>query len=175
MAELREQIGRRKTSQVSFNWKMQNKCPDTFKALKVFEGTGIKIVSDLPFLSQCETVIDANNSDGSVQHEVLNSPVPQSQSFAAPSDSRRKRETRLRRCLEETSVAYKPQPPQNEAFVSSDLEETFVASNRVSQQDAQLPKAQVSRPERLLRSFFPENWLFSLEMVEGDQHWERWF
>lgn len=71
-------------AQVSFNWKMQNKCPDTFKALKVilkkhtesypwicfkvtqvlcqvFEGTGIKIVSDLPFLSQCETVIDANN------------------------------------------------------------------------------------------------------------------
>ena len=27
----------------------------------VFEGTGIKIVSDLPFLSQCETVVDANN------------------------------------------------------------------------------------------------------------------
>ena len=27
----------------------------------MFEGTGIKIVSDLPFLSQCETVVDANN------------------------------------------------------------------------------------------------------------------
>ena len=53
--------------------------------------------------------------------------------------------------------------------------EAFVASNRVSQHDAPLPKAKVSKPERLplLRSFFPENWLFSLEMVEGDQHWER--
>ena len=53
--------------------------------------------------------------------------------------------------------------------------EAFVASNRVSQHDASLPKAKVSKPERflLLRSFFPENWLFSLEMVEGDQEWER--
>merc|ERR1719458_2304587 len=84
MAELREQIGRRKTSQVSFNWKMQNKCPDTFKALKVFEGTGIKIVSDLPFLSQCETVIDANKIDGSDGHpEVMHDSVPVA--FAAPS------------------------------------------------------------------------------------------
>ena len=78
---------------------MQNKCPDAFKALKVilkhtktyhkpinfcqvfegsfllkknfqvFEGTGIKIVSDLPFLSQCETVIDANNVS---DHEIMN-------------------------------------------------------------------------------------------------------
>ena len=94
------------------------------------------------------------------------------------SDSRRKREARLRRCLEETSVAQKQaaRPPQNaEAFISSTVVTTTVASNRVSQQDALLPKAQVSRPERLLRSFFPENWLFSLEMVEGDEQWERCF
>ena len=88
-------------AQVSFNWKMQNKCPDTFKALKVilkdmltiilsldpwicfrathimcvfcqvFEGTGIKIVSDLPFLSQCETVIDANNVSFFKHHDSI--------------------------------------------------------------------------------------------------------
>ena len=89
------------------------------------------------------------------------------------SDSRRKREARLKRCLEATVAeeeAYaKPAAPYPQS-------EAFVASNRVSQQDAPLPKAKVSKPELLqLRSFFPENWLFSLEMVEGDQHWERWF
>jgi len=176
MAELREQIGRRKTSQVSFDWKMQNKCPDTFEALKVFEGTGIKIVSDLPFLSQCETVVDANNNDGG-DREVLNSPVPVA--FAAPADERKKREARLRRCLEAEPVIAEDagyQDAQQESFdYQSGNQEAFVASNRVSQLDASLPKKTiVSKPQLSLRSFFPENWLFSLEMLEGDQGLERW-
>ena len=50
--------------------------------------------------------------------------------------------------------------------------EAFVASNRVSQMDAPLPKVKVSKPQQALRSFFPENWLFSLELMDGD--WERW-
>ena len=52
--------------------------------------------------------------------------------------------------------------------------EAFVASNRVSQMDAPLPKVKVSKPQQALRSFFPENWLFSLELMDGDEHWERW-
>ena len=42
-----------------------------FFFLQVFEGTGIKIVSDLPFLSQCETVIDANNVSFFKHHDSI--------------------------------------------------------------------------------------------------------
>ena len=94
-------------------------------------------------------------------------------------DERRKREARLRRCLEAEPVIAEDagyQDAQQESFdYQSGNQEAFVASNRVSQLDASLPKKTiVSKPRLSLRSFFPENWLFSLQMVEGDQGLERW-
>jgi len=85
----------------------------------------------------------------------------------------------LRRCLEAEPVIAEDagyQDAQQESFdYQSGNQEAFVASNRVSQLDASLPKKTiVSKPRLSLRSFFPENWLFSLQMVEGDQGLERW-
>ena len=85
----------------------------------------------------------------------------------------------MRRCLEAEPVIAEDagyQDAQQESFdYQSGNQEAFVASNRVSQLDASLPKKTiVSKPRLSLRSFFPENWLFTLEMVEGDQGLERW-
>ena len=85
----------------------------------------------------------------------------------------------MRRCLEAEPVIAEDagyQDAQQESFdYQSGNQEAFIASNRVSQLDASLPKKTiVSKPRLSLRSFFPENWLFSLEMVEGDQGLERW-
>ena len=85
----------------------------------------------------------------------------------------------MRRCLEAEPVIAEDagyQDAQQESFdYQSGNQEAFVASNRVSQLDASLPKKTiVSKPRLSLRSFFPENWLFSLEMLEGDQGLERW-
>ena len=75
LARLQEEIGDRKTSRSENYWEYQRSCPDTYQAIKVFESTGVQIMTDLSFASSCETIIDAAGAGGGRGEEVLNSPV----------------------------------------------------------------------------------------------------
>ena len=61
IGKLQAEIGDRKTSRIENYWEYQRKCPDTYDAIKVFESTGIQIVTDLSFAKSCETITDAAN------------------------------------------------------------------------------------------------------------------
>ena len=61
IGKLQAEIGDRKTSCIENYWEYQRKCPDTYNAIKVFESTGIQIVTDLSFVKSCETITDAVN------------------------------------------------------------------------------------------------------------------
>ena len=85
------------------------------------------------------------------------------------SDSRRKREARLRRCLEET--------PQVEAVIAENFESAdydyYDATNgpRIVSGDRPLgntTRDKIKAPKISLRSFFPETWLFTLDTVNED-------
>ena len=53
-------------------------------------------------------------------------------------------------------------------------QEAFVASNRVSAAAPPLPKEKLVEPSLSLRTFFPETWLFSLDIVEPEASLQRY-
>ena len=53
-------------------------------------------------------------------------------------------------------------------------QEAFVASNRVSAAAPPLPKEKLVEPSLALRTFFPETWLFSLDLVEAEAGLQRY-
>jgi hypothetical protein len=59
IGKLQAQIGDRKTSRSENYWEFQRKCPDTYSALKVYQGSGIQVSTDLAVVKSCKTVVDS--------------------------------------------------------------------------------------------------------------------
>jgi len=74
IGNLQEDIGRRKMRSRDNNWEIQRKCPETYNALKVYESTGIQLLTDLTIMNTCETITDAvseNEYELNIRHEVI--------------------------------------------------------------------------------------------------------
>ena len=61
ISKLQAQIGDRKTSRYENYWEYQRKCPQSYEVIKVFENTGIRMITDLPVVASCELLTDAVN------------------------------------------------------------------------------------------------------------------
>jgi len=132
IGKLQAEIGDRKTSRSENYWEYQRKCPQTYDAIKVYESTGIQILTDLSFINSCETITDAVH-EPEYEPEIMHSAV----AFSVPESS----------FIAEDSP--QPQIESNHKIVGGS-----------SSVDA--PKTEPEKPKVSLRSFFPENWLFEL-------------
>merc|ERR1711962_381486 len=153
VARLQEEIGRRKSSQgYGRFWELQNQCPEAYKALRVFESTGIKILTDLPFLSRCQTITDAPDSLEQIEPVHLESSF---ESGVGPSGRRRRRQADCPPCPQ-FSPQLSSSPPVVEAIV--DEEEFFLkqsAVNRVGGSGGGLAGGPVLQEPRVeLRDYF---------------------
>jgi len=138
VSRLQAQIGDRKTSRSENYWEYERKCPKTYEVFKVFENSGIKIVSDLGLIKSCELLTDAGNLEEPIYE------IAHSQAFSAESSD------------------------YVDAPVAMDMVYMRTASkNRISEDDivASPDMRRPKKPSLKLRSFFPENWLFDLEYV----------
>jgi len=77
LGELQEQIGKRKVG-ISNYWQIQRECSEAYETIKVFETTGIRILTDLPFINSCQTITDALKASNP------DYPQPELVAFAAP-------------------------------------------------------------------------------------------
>jgi len=138
VSKLQAQIGDRKTSRSENYWEYQRKCPKTYEVFKVFENSGINIVSDLGLIKSCELLTDAGNFKEPV-YEIAHSQAFSAggveQAFAAP------------------AADFAPAAAPVIAN-SAPILESSVTEEKTDR-----------RPSLKLRSFFPENWLFDLEYV----------
>merc|ERR1712106_216596 len=143
IGKLQAEIGDRKTSRSENYWEYQRKCPQTYDAIKVFESTGIQILTDLSFINSCETITDAANVTD-YEPEVLHSPVAFSAGAPQPM---------IEPVMVEESMAFDAAPK---------LENRIAESSK--RKGAALPK----KPKVALRNYFPENWLFELMTVKEE-------
>merc|ERR1719233_8880 len=143
IGKLQAEIGDRKTSRSENYWEFQRKCPETYDAIKVFESTGIQILTDLSFINSCETITDAIGEPE--YEEVLHSPVAFSAGAPQP--------------ILEESVAY---DAADDAPVP-----VAQVQNRIATKVAESP-ALIKKTKVALRNFFPENWLFELMTTRED-------
>jgi len=139
IGKLQAEIGDRKTSRSENYWEFQRKCPDTYDAIKVFESTGIQILTDLSFVNSCETITDAVGEPE--YEEVLHSPVAFSAGAPQP--------------ILEESIAYDEAPAP-------------ALQNRVAESSSAKRPVPIEKPKVALRNFFPENWLFDLMSTKED-------
>ena len=97
------------------------------------------------------------------------------------SDSRRKREARLRRCLEaapqveavidEEAYAYIDDESADYDYDATDA--IALKSPRPSGEATNATRNSFGAPKVSLRSFFPETWLFTLDPVNEDSNLSR--
>ena len=86
------------------------------------------------------------------------------------SDSRRKREARLRRCLEAAPQVEAIIADEDDAYESADYDTTdavALKSPRPSGEATNATRNSFGAPKVSLRSFFPETWLFTLDPVNA--------
>ena len=104
-------------------------------SLKVYQGTGVQIATDLSIVSACETLVDAVNvTHGGVNY--MHSPIDDSQ-------------------LEYRDYAYDEM--DDELRSSSMIQTTSI------REETPANYAPATKPTLQLRTFFPENWLFDLQ------------
>merc|ERR1711915_824819 len=91
IGKLQKDIGERKMRSRENHWEFQRKCPETFKALKVYGSTGIQIMTDLSIMNSCKTITDAineNEYEPEIYEDTVAFSAPMAQtSFAAESAS----------------------------------------------------------------------------------------
>jgi len=144
LGELQVQIGRRKEGHSNL-WQLQRKCPEAYETIKVFETTGIQIITDLPFMADCQTIIDSLNSGslepepelGYAEYDLAYDMAPSS--IAASYDAAP--------MVGPAGVGPPPSPRRK------------VASQRVAAMKGP------EKPKVALRQFFPETWLFDFSKV----------
>jgi len=61
VSKIQAQIGDRKTSKSENYWEYQRKCPKSYEMFKVFENSGVKVITDLPIIRSCQLLTDAIN------------------------------------------------------------------------------------------------------------------
>jgi len=148
IGKLQKDIGERKMRSRDNNWEFQRKCPETFKALKVYESTGIQIMTDLSIMNSCKTITDAIN-ENEYEPEIYEDTV----AFSAP----------MAQTSFAESASFAGAPPRVEnriavSKVSSDVVDTFTPE----------------KPKVTLRNYFPENWLFELIAIgEGEKQIQK--
>eukprot|EP00092_Neocalanus_flemingeri_P108736 GFUD01139655.1.p1 GENE.GFUD01139655.1~~GFUD01139655.1.p1 ORF type:complete len:1716 (-),score=430.19 GFUD01139655.1:66-5213(-) len=141
IGKLQAEIGDRKTSRSENYWEYQRKCPETYDAIKVFESTGIQILTDLSFINSCETITDAVN-EPEFEPEIMHSAVAFSAGAAGGFGG-----GLTQFSAQAAPVAEDSPPPLPvmalEEETSTESEITKPRKNKVS-----------------LRNYFPESWLF---------------
>ena len=92
------------------------------------------------------------------------------------SDSRRKREARLRRCLEAAPQIEAVVAEEDYAYESADYDAADGFGIRIvgsSGNATGATKNNIEAPKVSLRSFTPETWLFTLDPVKEDTNLSR--
>jgi len=65
LAQLMVDISSRRTGLSSWQIIDQDRCPEAYKIMQVFESTGIQILTDLHFVNSCPSIIDSLNNNSS--------------------------------------------------------------------------------------------------------------
>ena len=62
IGKLLDEISQRKTRSRGNIYYYRDNCPDVYNSIKVFESTGIDIITNIDFVKHCETINDAINA-----------------------------------------------------------------------------------------------------------------
>eukprot|EP00090_Calanus_glacialis_P012233 TRINITY_DN20713_c0_g1_i4.p1 TRINITY_DN20713_c0_g1~~TRINITY_DN20713_c0_g1_i4.p1 ORF type:complete len:1703 (-),score=467.37 TRINITY_DN20713_c0_g1_i4:343-5451(-) len=147
IGKLQAEIGDRKTSRSENYWEYQRKCPQTYDAIKVYESTGIQILTDLSFINSCETITDAKN-EPEYEPEIMHSAV----AFSVGGGQTE---------ADYDEVAYDAPVPV------AQVENRVASMSRPSSKV--IGASNPEKPKVALRNFFPESWLFELITVKEEE------
>ena len=136
--DLRRQIGLRKVNPTS-SYFLQGKCPNFRDTLRFFEETGLTIVCEIPGLCECEGIIKDDERDQKDFEDYYDLQQPL---FVS----------------------------ENEFDLNDDSVEPMFGLRSPSQQrvETKSSRTEIESPKVSLRSFFPETWLFTLDLINDD-------
>ena len=144
IGRLQAQIGDRKTSRSENFWEYQRKCPETWRALKVYQGTGVQVATDLRVVAACEILTDAVNVSSSGHPEQMHTPI----AYGAMDG-------------EYMDYAYEEDEARSSGQTIS------MSASQTTSRKSPAKYATPTKPTVELRTFFPENWLFDLQVSDG--------
>jgi alpha-2-macroglobulin len=141
IGKLQAELGDRKTSRVENYWEYQRRCPHTYNAIKVYESTGIQVLTDQSFNS-CETIVEAKETMNEPRPEIANG-IPMSSYDEDEEDG-----------MQAHSMSGSGSDFRRERPIWK-YKSHGGGSGRYRAKYPEQPKVQ-------LRNYFPENWLFEM-------------